>query len=373
MRERLRITHVVLSLDVGGLERNVVNQIRAGHELGQDVSVICLEKRGVLAPRAETLGAPVLCLEKRPGIHLGVIARLRRAVANLRPHVVHTHQIGPLFYAGPALLGLGVPLVVHTEHGKVDYHGSLRKRWLGRLAGLHTDRFYCLSRDMADAVAAQGVVPRGKLSVIDNGIALEDYQSPCDTQALRQSLGIPKLAPVIGNVARLHEIKRHDVLIRAVKRVRDAGVDAHLLLVGDGPLRSELAALATELGLTDIVHFAGFQPQTTAYVQMMDCFALTSRSEGMPQALLEACAAGTPVIASQVGGIPEVIEHEHSGLLVPVGDEASLAAGIFRLLGNRAWALQLAEQARQGVLARFDIRRMAQDYHRDYLRLLRCA
>lgn len=373
MGDRLHITHVVLSLDVGGLERNVINQIRAGHDLGQFVSVICLEKRGVLAERAVALKAPVFCLDKPAGFRPGVMVRLRGVLQTLRPDVVHTHQIGPLFYTGPAARSLGVPLVVHTEHGRVDYQRSVRLRWLGRLAGSHVRRFYCLSRDMARAIEGQRVVPRGKLRVIDNGIAFTDYQTACDTWGLRQSLGIPPQAPVIGNVARLHEVKQQDLLIRAFQRVRAAGVDAHLILVGDGPQRQELTALVRDQGLTDVVHFVGFQPQTTAYVQMMTCFALTSRSEGMPQALLEACAAGTPVIASHVGGISEVIEHERSGLLFPSGDEAALTEGLLRLLSERTWALRLAEAARQVVLARFDIRRMANDYHRDYLRLLHRA
>src|SRR5947209_2434003 len=129
MTDRLKVTHVVLSLDVGGLERNVINQIREGEKLGQRVSVVCVERPGTLAPRAETLGGKVVCLGKRPGFRPGTVGRVASALQVLRPDVVHTHQIGPLFYTGPAALGLRLPVVVHTEHGKVDYAGRRRTRW----------------------------------------------------------------------------------------------------------------------------------------------------------------------------------------------------------------------------------------------------
>ncbi len=369
MKDRLNVTHVLLSLDVGGLERNVVNQVREGEKLGQRVSVVCLERPGTLAPRAESLGARVLCLEKRPGFRPGLIGRMRTALRELRPDVVHTHQIGPLFYTGPAARSLRTPLLVHTEHGKVDY-ARPRTRWLGRVAGWFVDRFYCLSDDMAEAVRARRLVRRDKVRVIQNGIDLACYQGPRDGAAVRRSLGIPDGAPVIGTVGRLHEIKRQDVLIRAFARVREARADAHLLLVGDGPLRGELADLARQLGLSACTHFAGYQEWTPPYLHAMTCFALPSRSEGMPQSVLEASVAGIPVLASRVGGLPEVIEHGRTGLLFAVGDVEALAAGLCDVLNAPALARSLAGAARAKVSARFGVDRMAGEYHRDFLELL---
>jgi glycosyltransferase involved in cell wall biosynthesis len=368
MNEPLNVVHVVLSLDVGGLERNVVNQIREGERLGQRVSILCVERPGALAPKAEALGANIVCLDKKPGFRVGLVRSMRSALRALRPHVIHTHQIGPLFYTGAAALGSRA-LLVHTEHGRGDYR-QRKLRWLGRVAGRFAARFYCLTRDMADWVTGFRIAPRGRVRVIENGIDLDCYTAPCDTSAVRADLGIPASAPVVGTVGRLHEIKRQDVLLRAFARVRTEVPEARLMLVGEGPLRQDLESLTRQLGLVPYVHFVGYQESTTRYLQTMTCFALTSRSEGMPQSLLEACAASVPVISTRVGGIPEVIEHGRTGLLVEPGDEVALANGLRELLTAPERAQALAGAARADVLARFHIRRMASEYHRDFLQLL---
>lgn len=370
MIDRLHVTHVVLSLDVGGLERNVVNQIRVADELGQRTSVVCVEQPGALALKAACAGARIVCLNKRPGLRGSVVLRMRSALRKLRPDVVHVHQIGPMFYAGLASLGLRLPLLVYTEHGRVEYANRQRLRWLGRAAFRFVDRFYSLTEDIAADAIAHGVVRPGKVHVIQNGIDVDAFRSSDGAAGVRQSLGIPADVPVIGTVGRLGEIKCQDHLIRAFARVRHGVPNARLLLVGDGTQRESLRELAKQLGLGELVHFAGYQEETAPYLHAMTCFALTSRSEGMPQAVLEAAMAGVPIIASRVGGIPEIIEHGQTGLLFSQGDEAELTAGLLELLRNRPRALRLAEFAQAIVADRFSIRRMASEYHDYYLQML---
>ena len=136
---RLRVAHVLLSLDVGGLERNVLNQVREGQALGQEVSVVCVTQPGVLASQVESLGGRLFWLHKRPGIKLATIVRMRNLFLALKPEIVHTHQIGTLFYAGPTVASLGrvQTKLVHTERGREPYPTSARRRWLGRLADFH--------------------------------------------------------------------------------------------------------------------------------------------------------------------------------------------------------------------------------------------
>jgi sugar transferase (PEP-CTERM/EpsH1 system associated) len=368
--ERLNVMHIVLSLDVGGLERNVVNQVREGVKLGQRVAVVCLERPGVLAPQAEKLGARVISLDKPPGIRLGVVGRLRPAVRSFRPHVIHTHQIGSLFYAGLTALVSRVPLIVHTEHGRETYDQRLRTRWLGRLGGRFARRFYCLTKDMAEWVTSHRIVPPAKVRVIHNGIETDCFREPGNTAAVRAGLNIPADARVIGTVGRLNEIKQQDLLIRAFAKIKEPNPPIHLLIVGEGPLREVLERQAAELGVASRVHFAGYQPETAPYLHAMQVFALTSRSEGMPQALLEACVAGVPVVASRVGGIPEVIEHERNGLLFESGNEAALGNAIESLLMSPDLARRLAGNARVQVESTFNVGRMAAEYHRDFLEIL---
>jgi glycosyltransferase involved in cell wall biosynthesis len=370
MSELLHVVHVVLSLDVGGLERNVLNQVRVADEFGQRVSVICVEHAGALADRAKDAGARVLSLEKQPGVSPRLVGRMRSALRELRPDVVHVHQIGPMFYVGLASIGLRIPLVVYTEHGRVNYAARRRLRWLGRAAFQFASRFYCLTDDIAADVVARHIISPNKVCIIQNGIDTNCFRFSGEAASVRQALGIPFDAPVVGTVGRLSEIKRHDLLIRAFACVRRQLHTAHLLLVGDGPLRDRLNALTKQLGVNDSVHFAGYQENTAPYYGSMTCFALTSQSEGMPQAVLEASIAGVPVIASRVGGLPEVIDDGKTGLLFEHGDEASLVSGLLDLLTNRPRALRLAEFAQARVESRFSIRRMAAEYHEHYLEML---
>lgn len=367
----LHVAHVVLALDVGGLERNVINQVREGRKLGQRVSILCLDQPGELAGKAREYGATVIALGRKQGLHPGMILQAKRVLADWRPDVVHTHQLVTLLYAGIAAKWLRVPAVIHTEHGREKYTSRLRTRLLGRIAGRCCDRFFCLTAEMAGRVQGARIVPERKLGLIENGIDLDAFSAELyDGPRLRMELGIPPAAPVIGTVGRLTEIKRQDVLIRAFAQVQKRFELARLLLVGDGPRRPELEALVREMHLEGSVHFVGYQPHSGPYLKAMDVFALTSRSEGMPQAVLEAAAMGLPVIGSRVGGIPEVVEEGRTGLLFEVGNHTELAECICDLLCDREKARAFGAAGQKNVHARFSVARMAADYHRAVLALL---
>ncbi len=373
---RLHVTHVVLSLDCGGLERIVLALVREGLRLEQKVSVVCLERLGALAAGIDALNVPVVCLQKLPGLRLCLVPALIRVFRELRPDVVHTHQSGALFYSGLAARLARVPLVVHTEHGNHFHHGDssvatrLRKWCLWRLSGSHAASFFCVTKDIAAELATRRLIPRRKLEFIPNGIDTSTFAEPTDREALRRSLGFPVDASVIGTVGRLNEIKQQDVLIRAFASVRKEHSSARLLLVGDGPMRSRLEQLANELDLNGTVHFAGYQSEPERYLHAMDVFALTSRTEGMPLAILEAWGSGLPVVASAVGGIPDLIQHGCNGLLFPGRDEARLASLICELLREPKQAHSLGEAGRRVVMTRYNVQRMAYDYQDRYRRLL---
>jgi sugar transferase (PEP-CTERM/EpsH1 system associated) len=356
-------------MEIGGLESIVVDLVREGRRLGQDVAVVCLEGPGVLAQEVEAQGARLDSLHKPPGIRLEMFGRLRSLFRELRPDVVHTHQIGALFYAGPAARRAGVPVVVHTEHGK-HYDRPSRTRWLGRLAGRRAARFFCVSADIAAAAEAHRIVPRRKLHVVPNGIDTDRFRDRGEGNGVRTSLGIPPGAPVVGTVGRLCEIKRQDLLIRAFQQVRARPAEAHLLFVGDGPWMGPLRELVAGLGLSERAHFAGYQPRPAPYLQAMDVFALTSRSEGMPLVVLEAWAAGVPVVATRVGGLPELVDDGRTGILVDFGDEAALAHALGGLIADPSRARRVGEAGRERVESRYSLRRMAGEYQRHYDELL---
>jgi len=223
---------------------------------------------------------------------------------------------------------------------------------------------------MAGTVKRHRIVPESKLAVICNGIDSSPFTEKYDIELIRQQLGIPHGARVIGTVGRLAEIKNQECLIRGFARLRSEFPEAHLLLVGDGPLKEQLEAVAVSLGVGGFVHFAGYQSQTAPFYRLMEIFALTSRSEGMPQAAVEASFSGVPVVASRVGGLPELVEDGRTGLLFDPGQEEKLAEALGVLFRDRAKASMLSEAARAKVTARFEIRRMAEEYHQYYVEML---
>ncbi|HZL36086.1 MAG TPA: glycosyltransferase [Tepidisphaeraceae bacterium] len=367
----LLVAHVVLSLDVGGLERVVVDLVREGHERGIVSAIVCIERPGALATEARKLGVPVLSAGKRPGISFTTTKRLRSIFRELAPDIIHSHQIGALFYAGPAARKQGVRGIVHTEHGK-HFTAGLRRRVLGRLAARNADRFFCVSRDIADSVRKYRIVPFEKIHVIRNGIRTALYQRrDARSGHLRDVLGIPSDALVIGTVGRLNEVKRQDILIQAFALLRRFVPTARLIIVGDGPARHALQQLVDKLAIGFCVHFVGYQSEPQRYFQLMDVFILTSRSEGMPLSVLEAWAAGVPVIATRVGGLPEMIEHGRTGLLIEFGSVEGTASALQHVLLDSDLRTNLGHNAQSHVIANFDVRNMVRDYHEQYTSLLR--
>jgi glycosyltransferase involved in cell wall biosynthesis len=228
-----------------------------------------------------------------------------------------------------------------------------------------------VTADIADAVTAYRNVARRKVVVVPNGIDTAAFETAGDGESIRLALGIPRDVPIIGTIGRLDEVKRQDLLIRGFANIAHHDPKPHLLLVGDGPELQTLQQLANALGLSDRVHFAGYQSRPAHFLHLMDIFVLTSRMEGMPLAILEAFAAGCPVIASRVGGVPRMIEHGVSGLLYNFGDGVALSEAIRCLLANPADAIRLGDVGREYVRARFDLNVMGDTYEQHYRELLR--
>jgi glycosyltransferase involved in cell wall biosynthesis len=375
MGKAIHVTHMVLSLDFGGLERIVLDLAREGLRQGQQLSVLCLEEPGTWGSEVEALGVRLICLHKKPGLRLRRLPEVRAALEDLRPDVLHTHQIAPLFYGGGEARQAGVPAILHTEHlnhlGRTRSSVKRARLWLlMRLALRHADRFVGVSEDVAAQVVRARLLPADRVFVVPTGIDLDRFRKPVDGAALRPELGIPQGVPVIGTVGRLSEQKRLDLLLRGFAEVWAAEPGAHLLIVGDGPAIEALRALATELGLNGAVHFAGYQADPAPYLQLIEVFAQTSQIEGMPLAVLEALALSRPVIASRVGGLPMVIENERNGLLYDFGNQAALKAGLLRLLRDREFARRLGEAGRHTVESRFSTAAQYANYQRHYREIL---
>ena len=326
MSSPINIVHGVLSLDVGGLERIVLNLTRKARQQGHRVGIVCVERPGRLGVEAEAEGATVVSLNKPPGRSREYVDRAAAALTALKSDVVHTHQIGAAWYLGRAAHSLGNLPVLHTEHGNAlatstSWWKAAKTRLLMWDTARFIQRFCCVSSEIVEAVTRWWTVPRAKVEVVANGIQTDVPRNLTAPEVIRDSLGIPKDAHVVGTVGRLTGIKQQDLLVRAVANIRERVPDVRLLIVGEGPEREPLEVLSAKLGLTGRVHFAGYQPRPEEYLGAMTVFALTSRSEGFPVSLLEAWLAGVPTVCSKVGGIPSVVTHGVNGLLFPCSDE----------------------------------------------------
>jgi glycosyltransferase involved in cell wall biosynthesis len=279
-------------------------------------------------------------------------------------HILHVNSYVPGHHARLAALWARVPIIIDHWHG---FDGFNRKR---RLVGRWLGRFTYLSLAVSEAVRRyiiqQCHLNPDKVRVVYNGIDGRRFQNGRPRALVRAEIGLPLDLPVIGIVSRLeHWDKGHQELFEAMALLRSR-YTLHALIVGDGLYRAAMVRRVQELGLAGQVHFLGNREDIPDLLAAMDIFVLPSHNEGFCLAVAEAMAAGLPVIVSEVGGLPEVVQHQASGLLIPPGDAAALARGLSQLLENPAWAHSLGERARERVMTLFSLERMAAEIQEIY-------
>ncbi|AGP42094.1 glycosyltransferase family 4 protein [Sorangium cellulosum] len=371
-----KVAHVVLSLNVGGLER-VVLRLLERTARDRFAPIVCaLEEPGALAEELARLGVPLVVLPRRPGLDPGLPVRLSAWLRREGIRLVHTHNPGPHLY-GALAAGLaraaslpgrgGGPCVIHTKHGR-NYPKQKRKVLVNRLAAALTDRVVAVSDDArAVALEVERVDPARVVTIL-NGVDTDVFR-PGDAGAARARLGVPASGYHVGCVARLSPEKDHATLLAAFARLREVRPDAHLTLIGDGPLRPALEEQAARLGLGGAVTFTGTRGDVAELLPAFDVFALASLTEGISLTLIEAAAAGLPIVATRVGGNPEIIEEGSTGLLVSPGAPEPLAAAL-EAVAAREDRAAMGERGRARVIERFGLDQMVRAYEALYAEVL---
>ncbi len=351
---RLGVVHVSFGLDMGGQEKLLVELAKHVDHRRFDHCFVSLGNRGVLAEDIEACGSQVIALEEPSGLKPGLILRLARLFRRLRPAVVHTHDHRALFYAGPAARLARVPSVIHTCHG-LDIRASRRQVLLGVYLSRLVDHYVCVSEDVKAQCQALGV-SREVMCTILNGIDISRfaYSGPCAN------------GPVV-TVARLNTEKNIRNLVRAAALAASQADDLRVEIAGGGPCLAELKRQAADLGVAGRVTFLGEVRDVPLLLARAGAFVLPSLSEGIPLTILEAMARGLPVVATRVGGIPEVVVDGETGFLVPSDDSAALAGAILRLWRDPDAARRMGLDGRRRVERLFDVRRMVADYEALYL------
>lgn len=345
----LRVVHVALQLETGGMERLLVEYARHADRARVSLSFLALGTRGRVADEIEACGWRVTALDVRPGLRPLLVPRLAGLFREGQVDVVHTHNTKPLLYAGPAARVAGVGAVIHTRHGQ--RHGATRRQNLMfRAAARCADRMVCVSEDSARLCRHEGVEP-AKIETILNGIDTRRF-------AFR---GPMSDGPAVF-VGRLTLEKDLATLLRATAQVVKRRPMFRLIIAGGGPCATELIRLADELQPDGHVRFLGEVRDVAALLGAASLFVLSSLTEGVPLTVLEAMACGLPVVATRVGGTAEAVEESVTGHLVAAGDAEALADAILKTIGDPETARSMGLAGRARVCGHFDVRTMVRRY-----------
>ena len=368
MREReIRLLEVVTRMDVGGVPGHVLLLLEGLCRRGYRVTLACAECAPEHRTALESLGVRLLHIELRrllsPAADMRAWAVLYRLIQREQFDVVHTHMSKAALLGGLAGWLAGAPLVVNTAHNLGSI--AMPKAWLRALFWVYDKLLLSITADavitvterLRDQVVSRRILSASRVRAIPNGIRARPPIGAAEAREARNALlteidaGPDTL--VVGSVARLVWFKGLDALIAAMPSVLRACPDCRLVLVGDGPMRAELEQQASALGVHDRVSFLGERQDVARLLPAFDVFTLPSVSEGMPMTILEAMQASRPVVATSVGGVPELVADGASGVLVAARDPAALAAALIRQLGDPSLRRSMGDKGRERVVAHF--------------------
>jgi glycosyltransferase involved in cell wall biosynthesis len=356
----VRVVHIIQNLNFGGMERVLHNLAYWLPARGFEVHIVVMEYLGRFAEGLEDR-VTFHQVPRMSRISFLYPKKLIEVLRGIVPDIVHSHT-GVWFKSSLAARLARVPAIVHTEHGRPD-PVPLGDRLIDNRASRRTDVVVAVSDALAAVLRREVVQHPSRVRVIANGVDTERLRPPTNRSALRQQLGIPADATIIGSIGRLEPIKHYRLAIQAFARLgkRPEG-GQWLVLVGDGSERQSLEQMAIDLGVADRVKFLGWRQDADQIYPAFDLFTLTSRSEGTSLSLLEAMSSGVCPIVTDVGGNRAVLGPELASLLVPDNDEIALAAAWQRLLDAPEVREQLGRSARLRVEEAFSLTRMV-DQH----------
>ncbi|TWT82759.1 Glycogen synthase [Planctomycetes bacterium CA13] len=351
------IVHISLGTNVGGMEKLLVEFARFADRSKFDLTFISLQEPGQVAAEIESLHWPVISLSKTPGLKLSVIAKLAKLLRTRKPTVVHTHNAAGQAYGVTAAKFARVPRVIHTRHGQCST-STARQKMMYRSLSHWIERIVSVSNDGQQLTIRDGIAPE-KAVTIHNGVDLRRFP-----QVRNRPIGRAIV------VARLSPEKDIASLIQAMKiateQTKPNEIPFTLDIVGDGQQRQSLEALTRSLMLQDAIRFCGESDRVSDQLASASMSVLPSLTEGISLTLLEAMATGLPVVACSVGGNPEVVSDQETGILVPPGDPQALAEAMLRLHRDPALAERYGDAGRLRAEKMFCVRKMVRAYESLY-------
>jgi glycosyltransferase involved in cell wall biosynthesis len=352
--QSINVLHIICSLPLGGAESQVVTLASALASDRYKIQVCCLKQEGVQASSLRSKGIPVVSLNMRLRYWPIAVYRLYRLLKQLKPKIVHTHMYEAGIWGGMAGKLAGVPVIIATEHS-ITFTRE-RHVFIEFLINHFANQRTAVSEEIRRCYIENHLGSPENIINIPNAVEVGRFDRLDSRNQLRTQFGAKPLTALVGSVARLVQPKRLDYLLQAARIVCDAIPQTCFLIVGDGPLRQELERQARHLDLgPEHVMFLGSRQDVPDLLAAIDIFVLSSEAEGLPVAMLEAMAASKPVIVTQVGAIPQIIQDGFNGLLVSPHDPIGLANAILMLIGDSFLREALAREAYRTVNERFSI------------------
>lgn len=371
--KRLRVLHVIGGGEFGGAERHILNLATAMDPDMVEVSVCCLFAEPFVQVAREA-GIKAHSVPMRHKLDFSIVTKIRDLIAGEGIDLVHTHGVRANLVGRVAARMAGVETVVTTVHSLLgqdypDLFSRLVNMFIERASRSLTSHFIAVSGGLQEALIKQGI-SEDKITVIYNGLNPDLFKSTEATIGKwRQKAGFRQDKLLVAIVGRLHPVKGHGYFLKSAAEILKTRTDVHFLVVGSGPEREKLEEYTEKLGILDHVTFTGFVSDVAELMPDLNLLIVPSLWEGFGLTALEAMALGVPVVATSVGGLPEIVHHGTTGLLVPPADEAGLTRGIAWMLDHRQEALEMSAAAKSVVEEKFTASSMARNTQ-DLYRLL---
>ena len=361
------VAHIIDRLPPDGAERLLIDVLKNRSDRFNYV-VLCLVEGGVLAEALDTMGIPVIIFGRSSAFDISLLFRLARWLRKNQVAVVHTHLFTADSWGRVAALMARVQGIFSTIHSVNSWKGNMH-RLVDRILAPLSTRLIACSEQVADELRKRDRLSNKKIKTIANGIDLQRFQDVTPLE-LEKEFNVPKGVRCLALVGRLHKAKGHMDLLPVMARLKAEGLDFHLLLVGEGECEEGIKESIEKLHLTPYATLTGFRKDIPEILAAVDILVMPSRWEGLPMALLEGMAMGKAVIASPVGGIPDVINDGVNGILVEVGNQAAWCQAIRKLFEDRELRQQLGKKAKLTVQRHYSAEAVARAYESLYMEFL---
>lgn len=366
----MKIWYLLPEMKLGGAEQHVLRLASGLRERGHEAGIATIFREGVLAQAVREEKIPFVCLEAGKGWGPKTFFKITRWIRSARPDLLHTYLFGFHFFAGLPAWALNVPAIISSRR-EISHWQKRRHRVLENLGNFFTDRVICCSMAVERWVLEKENLHPEKVLTLHNGIDLQHFKRGLTPfGGIRREFGIPENAQVVGTVANFASEKGYPILLEAAQTCLKEKENLWFLCVGSGPLEKGIKERAKQIPGHERIVFTGSRRDIPDLLEAMDVFVLASVIEGFPNVLLEAMAMAKPVVASEVGGIPELVESGVNGILILPRDKKALAEAILALLEDSEKRVRLATNAQEKIKREFTLDRMLDQYEALYLSVL---